>query len=57
MSEDAEREMVFVPIGSASYDFHGADRRGQGLFANSLLALNAATDNLIWYYQMVPHDV
>jgi quinoprotein glucose dehydrogenase len=57
MSVDVERGMVFLPIGSPSYDFYGADRKGQGLFGNSLVALDAATGKLIWYYQMVHHDI
>ena len=57
MSVDAERGMVFLPLGSPSYDFYGADRKGQGLFGNSLVALDANTGKLIWYYQMVHHDI
>ncbi|HLY62614.1 MAG TPA: PQQ-binding-like beta-propeller repeat protein [Terriglobia bacterium] len=57
MSLDQERGMIFLPIGSPTYDFYGADRKGQGLFGNSLVALNAATGKLIWYYQMVHHDI
>jgi quinoprotein glucose dehydrogenase len=57
MSVDIERGMVFLPIGSPSYDFYGADRKGKGLFGNSLVALDAATGKLIWYYQLVHHDV
>ena len=57
MSVDAERGIVFLPIGSPSYDFYGADRRGQNLFGNSLVALDAATGKLLWYYQMVHHDI
>jgi membrane-bound PQQ-dependent dehydrogenase (glucose/quinate/shikimate family) len=57
MSVDAERGLVFLPIGSPSYDFYGADRQGQNLFANSLVALDASTGKLVWYYQMVHHDV
>ncbi len=57
MSVDAERGMLFLPIGSPSYDFYGADRKGQGLFGNSLVALDAATGKLRWYYQMVHHDI
>ena len=57
MSEDAERGMVFLPIGSPSYDFYGADRKGQGLFGNSLVALDASSGKLIWYFQMVHHDI
>jgi glucose dehydrogenase/Zn ribbon nucleic-acid-binding protein len=57
MSVDQERGMIFLPIGSPSYDFYGADRKGQGLFGNSLVALDASTGKLIWYYQMVHHDI
>jgi quinoprotein glucose dehydrogenase len=57
MSVDVDRGMIFLPIGSPSYDFYGADRKGQGLFGNSLVALDAATGKLIWYYQMVHHDI
>src|SRR5258708_1690753 len=57
MSVDAERGLVFLPIGSASYDFYGADRKGRDLFTNSLVALDAATGKLVWYYQIVHHDL
>jgi len=57
MSLDEKRGLVFLPIGSATYDFYGGDRKGQNLFANSLVALNASTGKLVWYYQMVHHDL
>ena len=57
MSLDLERGLVFLPIGSASYDFYGADRKGLDLFSNSLVALDAASGKLVWYYQMVHHDI
>jgi quinate dehydrogenase (quinone) len=57
MSVDTERGLIFLPIGSAAYDFYGADRKGQNLFANCLVALDAATGKLVWYYQMVHHDI
>jgi len=57
MSVDAARGLIFLPIGSASYDFYGGDRRGQDLFANSLVALKATTGKVVWYYQMVHHDI
>lgn len=56
MSVDTERGLLFVPFGSPSYDFYGADRKGQNLFANSLVALNADTGKLVWYFQAVHHD-
>ncbi len=57
MSVDIERGLVFLPIGSASYDFYGADRKGLDLFSNCLVALEAASGKLVWYYQMVHHDI
>lgn len=57
MSVDEERGLVFLPTGSPTYDFYGGDRKGQNLFSNSLVALNAATGKLVWYYQMVHHDL
>jgi len=57
MSVDIDRDLVFLPIGSPSYDFYGGDRKGQNLFANSLVALQASTGKLVWYFQMVHHDL
>lgn len=57
MSVDEKRGLVFLPVGSASYDFYGADRKGANLFANSLVALDAATGKLVWYFQIVHHDI
>jgi len=57
MSVDIDRDLVFLPIGSPSYDFYGADRKGQDLFGNSLVALQASTGGLVWYFQIVHHDL
>ena len=57
MALDEKRGIVFVPTGSASYDFYGANRVGDNLFANTLLALNASTGKRIWHFQTVKHDV
>ncbi len=57
MSLDVKRGIVYVPTGSASYDFYGGERHGKNLFANCLLALDAASGRLIWYYQMVHRDL
>ena len=54
---DAQRGMVFVPTGSAAFDFYGANRIGDDLFANCLLALKADTGERIWHFQFVRHDV
>jgi len=57
ISVDAERGLAFVPTGSASFDFYGGDRAGDNLFANSLIALDAATGERRWHHQIVHHDV
>ncbi|MFZ1141036.1 MAG: PQQ-binding-like beta-propeller repeat protein [Candidatus Sulfotelmatobacter sp.] len=57
MTVDAERGIVYVPTGSAGFDFYGADRLGDDLFANCLIALNAETGERIWHFQGVKHDL
>jgi quinoprotein glucose dehydrogenase len=57
MSLDEKRGLVFVPTGSAAFDFYGADRVGDNLFANSLIALKAETGERVWHFQVVKHDV
>jgi quinoprotein glucose dehydrogenase len=57
MSLDEERGIVYVPTGSLGGDFYGGTRKGQNLFANSLIALDAATGKYIWHYQVVHHDL
>jgi quinoprotein glucose dehydrogenase len=57
MAVDRERGIVFVPTGSAAFDFYGGDRKGENLFANTLLALDARTGKKIWHFQMVHHDI
>ncbi len=57
MALDEKRGIVYVPTGSAASDFYGADRAGDDLFANTLLALNAQTGERIWHFQAVKHDL
>jgi quinoprotein glucose dehydrogenase len=57
MTLDGRRGLVFVPTGSAAADFYGANRHGDNLYANCLLALEAATGKLRWHFQFVKHDV
>ncbi|MBW3628594.1 MAG: PQQ-binding-like beta-propeller repeat protein [Gemmatimonadetes bacterium] len=57
LSVDEARGIVYVPLGSPSYDFYGADRLGSNLFGNSLVALNARTGQRIWHFQTVHHDL
>ena len=49
---DERRGILYVPTGSAVTDFYGADRAGKDLYANCLLALDAATGKLLWQYTM-----
>ncbi len=57
MALDTEREILYVPTGSAAPDFYGGDRKGKNLFANCLLALDANSGNLLWYFQFTHHDL
>ncbi|MEM7658761.1 MAG: pyrroloquinoline quinone-dependent dehydrogenase, partial [Bacteroidota bacterium] len=54
---DEQRGIVYVPTGSASYDFYGGNRHGDNLFANCVLALDATTGERIWHYQTIHHDL
>lgn len=57
MAIDREKAMLFVPTGSASFDFYGGNRIGANLYSNCLLALDARTGKRIWHYQFVHHDL
>ena len=57
MSLDPKRGILYVPTGSAAFDFYGEDRIGDDLFANCLLALDAETGKRIWHFQAVRHDL
>jgi len=57
MSLDVAKGIVYVPTGSAAFDFYGGDRLGNDLFANTLLALDANTGKRIWHFQGVHHDI
>lgn len=57
MSLDEKRGMVFLPTGSASFDFWGGNRHGDNLFANSVIALKADTGERVWHFQTVRHDM
>jgi quinoprotein glucose dehydrogenase len=54
---DAQRNLVFVPTGSASPDYYGGERLGDNVYANSLVALRGDTGKVIWYFQTVHHDL
>ena len=57
ISLDEKRGIAYFPTGSSTYDMYGADRIGKDLFADSLVALNARTGKLMWYYQFIHHDL
>ena len=57
MVVDEKRGIVYAPTGSAVNDFYGQDRKGDNLYANTLLALDASTGKLLWHFQGVHHDV
>lgn len=54
---DEGRGIVYLPTGSPAFDFWGGNRKGENLFGNSLLALNAETGERIWHFQVVKHDL
>ena len=57
MTVDTGRGIVFVPTGSPTYDYYGADRIGANLFGSSIVALDARTGKRLWHFQMVHHDL
>jgi len=57
LAADPDLGLVYVPTGSASPDFYGGEREGNNLYANSIVALRAATGEIAWYQQLIHHDV
>ena len=57
MTLDEKRAIVYIPLASPRYDFYGANRKGQNLFGNSLVALDARTGKRLWHFQFVHHDL
>ena len=57
MTVDEKRGVVYLSIGSATFDFYGGLRKGDGLFADCVLALDAASGKYIWHFQTVHHDL
>ena len=53
---DTKNGIVFLPVGTPTTDFYGADRHGSNLYGSSVVALDAATGKLKWYFQTVHHD-
>ncbi len=54
---DVKRGIVYAPLGAPTSDFYGADRVGDGLYGNSLVALDARTGEKKWHQQLVHHDI
>jgi quinoprotein glucose dehydrogenase len=57
MSVDKARGIVYLPLGSPTYDYYGADREGANLFGNCLMALDVRTGKRLWHFQTVHHDL
>jgi quinoprotein glucose dehydrogenase len=57
LSVDAQRDLVFIPTGSASPDYYGGYRKGDNKWANSVVALRASTGEFVWGFQVVHHDL
>ncbi|MEO7084545.1 MAG: pyrroloquinoline quinone-dependent dehydrogenase [Gemmatimonadaceae bacterium] len=57
IAADSARGLVFVPTGSASPDYYGGERLGDNRYANSIVALRAATGKVVWSFQAVHHDL
>ncbi len=57
LAGDPERDLVFIPTGSAAPDYYGGLRHGDNRYANSLVALRASTGELVWAFQTVHHDL
>src|SRR5258708_14333816 len=57
LAADPERDLVFVPTGSAAPDYYGVLRLGDNRYANSIVALRASTGKLVWAFQTVHHDL
>ncbi len=56
MTVDVERGLLFLPVGTPTPDFYGGSRKGLNLYGSSLVALDAATGKLKWYFQTTHHD-
>ncbi len=54
---DEKRGIVYLPTASAKYELYGGDRKGDNLFADCLLAVDARTGKYLWHFQTVHHDL
>jgi quinoprotein glucose dehydrogenase len=54
---DEKRGLAYFPVASAKYELYGGDRKGDNLYADCLLALDARTGRHVWHFQTVHHDI
>jgi len=54
---DAQRGLIFLPIGQPAAQYYGGARHGQNLYSSSIVALDAATGSVRWHFQLTHHDV
>lgn len=57
MTVDERRDLVYMPIGGPAANYYGGDRKGDNLFANAVVAVDAATGKIKWYFQTVHHEL
>jgi glucose dehydrogenase len=57
MTVDEKTNTLYMPIGGPSPNYYGGDRPGANLFANSVVAVDADTGKLKWYFQTIHHDL
>jgi alcohol dehydrogenase (cytochrome c) len=56
-SYDPDLDLVYWPTGNPTKEYNGDDRKGDNLFANSIVALDRKTGRRVWHYQFTPHDL
>jgi quinoprotein glucose dehydrogenase len=57
MSVDPKRGVLYASLGATGYNFYGGEREGKNLFGDCIVAINARTGKLLWYYQLVHHNI
>jgi glucose dehydrogenase len=57
MTVDPKHGIAYIPLGTPRFDFYGANRKGDNLFGDSLVALDARTGKRLWHFQIVHHDL
>jgi glucose dehydrogenase len=57
LTVDEEHGIVYEPVSGPGANFYGGDRPGANLFGNALVALDAATGKMKWYFQTVHHEL